>query len=106
MGIVTGGDYQSEIGCKPYPLDPDAKTKPSDTTCHKTCRSGYKNSYFNDRIYGDGYSNPGSEEKKIMNEIMTRGPVIAKFNLYDDFVYYDKGIYKHESGEYLGFVCY
>jgi hypothetical protein len=104
-GIVTGGKYQSEMGCKPYPLDPDVQTKPSDTSCHANCRSGYQNSYYNDRVFGNGYYSVGSNEKEIMNEIMTHGPVIAQFDLYDDFVYYDSGVYKHESGERRGLSC-
>lgn len=49
----------------------------------------------------------GDNEKEIMNEIMTNGPVVAQLDLYDDFVYYDEGVYKHEIGAHLGlpFCC-
>ncbi len=38
----------------------------------------------------------------IQTEIMTNGPVEAAFTVYQDFLTYTSGVYKHVSGSELG----
>ncbi|EYC39728.1 hypothetical protein Y032_0643g1064 [Ancylostoma ceylanicum] len=38
----------------------------------------------------------------IMTEIMTHGPVVATYKIYEDFSYYKGGIYVHTAGEEKG----
>jgi hypothetical protein len=38
-----------------------------------------------------------------MDEIMKNGPVVAEFILYEDFINYAGGIYKHTTGKLLGY---
>ncbi len=37
-----------------------------------------------------------------MAEIKLNGPMIMGMNLYEDYLYYSSGIYKHVSGDLLG----
>ncbi len=34
----------------------------------------------------------------IQNEIMTHGPVEGAFSVYEDFLAYKSGVYKHSTG--------
>ncbi len=38
----------------------------------------------------------------IQTEIMTNGPVEAAFTVYQDFITYTSGVYKHVSGSEVG----
>ncbi|KIH57300.1 papain family cysteine protease [Ancylostoma duodenale] len=38
----------------------------------------------------------------IMTEIMTHGPVVATYKVYEDFAYYKGGVYVHTAGEQKG----
>jgi hypothetical protein len=38
-----------------------------------------------------------------MDEIMKNGPVIAEFELYEDFLNYSGGIYQHKEGKLHGY---
>ncbi|XGW24101.1 hypothetical protein V3C99_005928 [Haemonchus contortus] len=112
-GAVTGGDYGSKDGCRPYPFHPcghhgndtyygecpkGAKTP----KCRRRCQRSYKKAYYMDKSYGeDAYEVPHSV-KAIQREIMKNGPVVGAFTVYEDFSYYKKGIYKHTAGQARG----
>jgi hypothetical protein len=38
-----------------------------------------------------------------MEEIMKNGPMVAEFDLYDDFINYTGGIYQHKEGKLHGY---
>jgi cathepsin B len=38
-----------------------------------------------------------------MDEIMKNGPVVAEFQLFDDFFDYSNGIYNHKNGKLHGY---
>jgi hypothetical protein len=38
-----------------------------------------------------------------MNEIIDRGPVVAEFALYEDFLFYKSGVYQHTTGKLYGY---
>lgn len=100
-GIVTGGNYNSNEGCRPYTITDIASGEVPTPRCKKQCQSGYDKDYASDRTFGkSAYSVRGV--KAIMTEIMTNGPVEADFNVYEDFYLYKGGVYQYTSGEYLG----
>jgi cathepsin B len=41
-------------------------------------------------------------EQVIQNELMTNGPMEVAFTVYQDFIHYTGGVYKHTSGSQLG----
>jgi cathepsin B len=101
---VTGGKYNSHKGCKPYPIRPDPKADaPKDTQCIKTCKSSYNKDYDNDKIKGTDQIPFAYNNKGVMDEIMTNGPVISEFRLYEDFYNYSGGIYQYKEGKLLGY---
>lgn len=62
----------------------------------------YNTEYESDKVKGsEAYGVPKSE-KAIMEEIQTNGPVSATFTVYDDFFYYDSGVYSHVYGGLVG----
>jgi len=38
----------------------------------------------------------------IESDMVTNGPVQAAFNVYQDFIHYKSGVYRHLTGQYLG----
>ncbi|XP_033931255.1 cathepsin B [Pseudochaenichthys georgianus] len=112
-GLVSGGLYDSHIGCRPYTIPPCEHhvngSRPScsgeegDTPkCVSTCEAGYTPSYKADKHFGKtSYSVP-SEEKQIRDEITKNGPVEGAFTVYEDFPLYKTGVYQHVSGSALG----
>ena len=110
-GIVNGGLYEDTATCQPYFLPPcdhhvdgshGACPASVDTpTCKKNCDDGNKKEYNSQMTYGlSVYSVSG--EENMMQEIYQYGPVEGSFLVYEDFVTYKSGVYKHETGEYLG----
>uniref|UniRef100_T1D476 Putative cathepsin b n=1 Tax=Psorophora albipes TaxID=869069 RepID=T1D476_9DIPT len=105
QGISSGGPYNSQQGCHPYPIDVCSSGDEEVPTpkCLKKCRSGYNlPDAFQDRHYGRvAYSLP-TEEEKIMEEIYRNGPVQASYRLYLDFMAYKSGVYRHTWGPLQG----
>jgi cathepsin B len=54
------------------------------------------------RYYGKSTYGVYGSVADIQNEIMTNGPVEGAFTVYEDFVSYKSGVYKHTSGQELG----
>ncbi|XP_053737600.1 cathepsin Bb isoform X1 [Synchiropus splendidus] len=111
-GLVTGGLYGSNKGCRPYTIAPCEHhvngTRPpcqgeTDTPkCVEQCIGGYSPSYPKDKYFGKrSYSLP-SDQQQIMTEIFKNGPVEAAFSVYADFLLYKSGVYQHLTGEMLG----
>ncbi|XP_023570378.1 cathepsin B isoform X2 [Octodon degus] len=112
-GLVSGGLYESHVGCRPYSIPPCEHhvngTRPQCTgeggdtpKCSKKCEPGYSPSYKEDKNYGyDSYS-VSSSEKEIMAEIYKNGPVEGAFTVFSDFLSYKSGVYRHVAGEVLG----
>ena len=110
-GIVTGGEYGDKKYCKPYFLPrcdhtservygacPRVVDAPG---CEKNCNNGNKQSYTNEMTKASKvYAVSG--EDKIMQEILNNGPVEATITVYEDFLTYKKGIYKHVYGNSQG----
>ncbi|XP_037001330.1 cathepsin B isoform X1 [Artibeus jamaicensis] len=113
QGLVSGGLYESHVGCRPYSIPPcehhvngsrpPCSGEGGDTPkCSKICEPGYSPSYKEDKHFGcDAYSVP-SDEKEIMAEIYKNGPVEAAFSVYSDFLMYKSGVYQHVTGEMVG----
>jgi len=100
-GVVTGGPY-SGGGCKPYPVAPNTAA-PSTTGCTKTCQSAYTvAAYAKDQKKGGSSRIMYNNNTQVMNEILARGPVVATFDVYEDFYQYSTGVYKHTTGAYVG----
>ncbi|KAI6190995.1 Cathepsin B-like isoform X1 [Aphelenchoides bicaudatus] len=100
-GIVTGGSFYDKQGCKPYPLDPKSSIQTSSTTCYRECRSSYNKNYYDDRVFVGSYTFLDTKSS-IMDALLSRGPVVAKIEMYADFLFYNSGVYSHEFGDYIG----
>ncbi|XP_053314628.1 cathepsin B [Spea bombifrons] len=112
-GLVSGGLYDSHVGCRPYSIPPcehhvngsrpACKGEEGETPkCVRKCEDGYSPSYKSDKHFGvDSYSVPSSQEE-IMAEIYKNGPVEGAFLVYADFPLYKSGVYRHVTGEELG----
>lgn len=114
-GIVTGGDYDSNQGCLPYPLSPcahhinasakypECPPKPEATPqCVSSCsNTAYKTPFAQDKTKAKkAFSIVGV--KQIQTAILQDGPVAAAFNVFEDFPAYKSGVYKHTTGRLLG----
>ncbi|XP_046650908.1 cathepsin B-like [Daphnia pulicaria] len=113
-GIVTGGSYSSDYGCQKYQFFPcyQPRTKGSiknkcpktDNTlleCRETCRTSYNKSYKQDLYYGESVYRIANDVRAIQLEIMENGPVQANLRIYEDFLHYKSGVYRHVHGQGL-----
>jgi len=68
--------------------------------CPKKCSNG--DNWSSVLHYAaDGYA-VGATVAQIQTEMMTKGPVQAVFSVYQDFLSYKSGVYKHLTGSYVG----
>jgi cathepsin B len=105
-GVVTGGWYGSNCGCKPYEIPPcpasgcsgpEAQTP----TCTQSCRSGFARTFTQDKHKGtDHYTIRGAAN--IQAEIYAKGSVECAFSVYENFMHYTSGVYTAKSGQLLG----
>lgn len=113
-GIVTGSNYTTHSGCRPYPFPPcehhNNKThyRPCKhelyptPQCDHSCQNGYQKAYQGDKWYGHkAFAIEGTVEA-IQKEIMVNGPVEAAFTVYEDFLNYRSGVYQHHAGKLDG----
>jgi cathepsin B len=108
-GLVSGGNYGQGL-CYPYALancdhhttgkyGPCPEIVPT-PACNKKCQNGAD--WNTDKVYGKtSYGVPG-RVADIQNEIMNHGPVEVAFTVYQDFLTYKSGVYRHVSGSALG----
>jgi len=112
-GLVSGGQYGSHSGCRPYSIKPcehhsNGTRQPCSSSieptpsCVQHCESGYDITYTKDKHYGASAYNVEMNEAAIRKEISERGPVEAAFSVYADFLSYKSGVYQHVTGSFLG----
>ncbi|KIH47428.1 papain family cysteine protease [Ancylostoma duodenale] len=111
-GVVTGGKYRQKDTCRPYAFYPCGAHDPyygpcprerwPTPKCRKTCQHKYKKSYQDDKHFATRSYFLPNNERTIRQEIYKNGPVVAVFNIYEDFSYYKKGIYVHTQGQQTG----
>ncbi|XP_064411518.1 cathepsin B [Latimeria chalumnae] len=112
-GLVSGGLFKSHIGCRPYTIPPCEHhvngSRPSCTgeegdtpKCVMQCEAGYTPSYFKDKHFGSTSYAVSSNEADIQIEIYKNGPVEGAFTVYEDFLQYKSGVYKHVTGDAVG----
>lgn len=112
-GIVSGGPFGSDQGCRPYEIAPCEHhvngTRPScngeegkTPKCVKQCQTSYNVAYEKDKSYGAKSYSVSRHVAQIQKEIMTNGPVEGAFTVYEDLVQYKEGVYQHVTGKMLG----
>ncbi|XP_034232264.1 cathepsin B-like [Thrips palmi] len=112
-GLVSGGNYNSNEGCRPYSIAacehhvngsrPACGGEEGDTpACTKQCEASYNKDYNSDRVFAKSAYSVSNDEKAIMKEIKKHGPVEAAFDVYEDFLNYKSGVYNYVVGDYVG----
>ncbi|CAF2940095.1 unnamed protein product [Rotaria sp. Silwood2] len=111
-GLVTGGNYNSQEGCRPYTIEacdhhvnktlPPCQGEGKTPSCSKKCIDSYSIPYNQDKHFGASVYSIRSDEKQIQTEIYNNGPVEGAFTVYADFLLYSSGVYQHTSGSSLG----
>jgi len=100
-GVVTGGPYGSHQGCRPYSIPPGGGSAPT-PKCVKQCEDGYQVTYPQDEKQGSKYFNIQGGANAMQQELFESGPIVACFNVYEDFYHYTSGVYHHVDGSMLG----
>lgn len=112
-GLVSGGPFGSNQGCRPYEIAPCEHhvngTRPAcngeeGTTpkCKRECQPTYQVKYADDRRFGRSSYSLQRDEQKIRQEIFKNGPVEGAFSVYEDLLNYKEGVYQHVAGKMLG----
>ncbi|KAK3910582.1 Cathepsin B [Frankliniella fusca] len=95
-GVVSGGPYNSAVGCAPYttpPSGPDCQRPDSPAECMRECQRPYPHSFKADRHFGDRYHLlPFNKPHNMQAEIMSAGPHSRD----------PRGVYQHVSGNHTG----
>ncbi|KAJ2946091.1 hypothetical protein O0L34_g5012 [Tuta absoluta] len=113
-GIVSGGPFESGQGCYPYEIEPcehhvngtrkkcHAPRQDETPACRETCIKSYKIGYKQDKHFGKTVFSVDNNEDQIRAELYQNGPVEAVFAVFEDFLSYKTGVYKHTRGDYVG----
>jgi len=112
-GIVSGGRFNSSEGCQPYEIAPcehhvsgprpTCGGEEGDTpACSHSCQASYNGTYHDDLHSAKKAYSLANDERQIMYDIMTNGPVEGAFSVYVDFLHYKGGVYQHTHGKFLG----
>ncbi len=111
-GVPSGGLYGDKNTCQPYSFPPcdhhvngtygPCSNPEATPECTNTCQSGYPRSFNDDLSFAASAYGVSSNEQKIMTEIYQHGSVECAFNVYEDFLNYRSGVYKHTKGSMLG----
>ncbi|EER01485.1 cathepsin B, putative, partial [Perkinsus marinus ATCC 50983] len=102
-------------GCWPYDFPPCAHHI-NDTKYPKCPKGLYPTPNCVEQCHNPKYTTTLRDDRHFMlesspyhysvndakNAIRTDGPVSASFTVYEDFLAYRSGVYKHTSGSYLG----
>jgi len=111
-GVVTGGGYETKVGCMDYvcapcaeglypPKCPTSQCSPL-LKCKTTCNNGdYAKDYKSDKTKAVSAFSVNSASQ-IPSVLMTNGPLAVAFTVYADFPTYKSGVYQHTSGGVLG----
>jgi cathepsin B len=112
-GVVSGGSYNSDQGCRPYEIPPCEHNVPgkrqkcgsyiNTPKCNQSCNNKYKIKYKNDLHKGANVYGLRKKVSEIKKEIYVNGPVSTVFNVYEDFIHYKHGIYNHTEGKSIGY---
>jgi len=100
-GLVTNAciPYNQTIPTCPPDQQPCLNFVPT-PPCPSGCSNG--DSWNSDLHYAaSGYS-VGATVAQIQTEMLTNGPVQAVFSVYEDFLNYTSGVYKHLTGSLVG----
>jgi hypothetical protein len=107
-GAVTGGDYHTKDTCYPYEMpECEHHTKGPKPACNGTketpkcpnkCTVPSFDYQKEKAKYKGKDSGSISGEEAIMNEIYENGPVVCGMHIYEDFLNYKSGVYKHTGG--------
>ncbi|XP_047024316.1 cathepsin B-like [Helicoverpa zea] len=112
-GIVSGGNYNSNEGCRPYEIPPCEHNVPgrlppcgpkvTTPECIKACVSSYNNgTYPSDKHHGLHVYTLLPNEDQIKAELFMFGPVESTIVTYADFIHYKQGVYIHTEGPRSG----
>jgi len=98
-GCELGWDQSSTLNyIKNYGVPDEYCLPQSGDACSDSCPDRYVRSVF---IKSWGYDG-GLYVDEIKDRIMTYGPVTVHFEVFQDFDYYNSGVYKHVWGESRG----
>lgn len=112
VGLVSGGNYKSSQGCRPYKIPPLGNNVTRNfspirqivdiSDCIASCDSNYKVDYHKDKHHGKNVYSIGDHEDQIKAELFMNGPVEGVMAVYTDFLSYKYGVYNHTQGHILG----
>jgi len=101
-GIVTEACamYNKSIPtCEPS-QEPCLNFVPTPKCPAPNCDNGAN--WDDDKHFADTAYSISSQISDIESDMVTNGPVQAAFDVYEDFLHYKSGVYRHLTGKYMG----
>jgi len=101
--LDTAWSYMQNHGVHSDACMPYVSGNGTTTFCPSSCTDG---SSFDTKYHAASYKHIGAwiigRVKDTQEEIYNKGPVQAAFEVYEDFMQYTSGVYKHTTGALLG----
>lgn len=112
-GVVTGGLNGDKTTCFPYtmaecehhvpgPKPNCEKTQRVDPKCDHKCTGNTALKYGSDKHMATGGAYEPRSVEAVKADIAAHGPLTGAFTVYEDFLAYKSGVYKHTTGKALG----
>ncbi|TDR82043.1 C1 family peptidase [Paludibacterium purpuratum] len=73
----------------------------ADTACSQAA-AGWRNAAYRLKSWKYVVSNATPSVSLLKNALYSSGPLVTTMRVYEDFYYYDSGVYRHTSGDYVG----
>ena len=96
--LMTSMDYLMSEGTVPRDCMPYTGVT---GTCTYRCADGDQSRY-NKYYCKPGTLNITSSYEKLKRDIYENGPIMVGLTMYEDFMNYSHGLYKHVAGDYVG----
>jgi len=90
--------WSEDVGLIPRECFPYKRGRGACTDVDQACVNNNAKYKATGHRYVGGYYG-GSDEEDILNELYNNGPLVVSFEPSDEFMYYNKGIYKSRHGD-------
>jgi cathepsin B len=103
VGVVSGGNFTSKAGCRPYLFcPPDVGHMCQTPECAHVCDGSMPaNNYASDKHHAKSAYRIDGNVEQMQQEVVKSGSIEVSFAVYEDFFHYKSGVYQRTPGSKL-----
>jgi len=105
-GVVSGGNFSSRAGCRPYLFcPPDPGHMCHTPACARSCDGSMPaNDYQPDKHHAKSAYRIDASVEQMQQEMVQSGSIVVIFSVYEDFYHYSSGVYQRTAGsKFVGY---